>query len=217
MTAILFDWDGTLADSLGLLTRANADVLAGFGLPFDAAAYQAAYTPDWRRTYRRLGIPADRLEEANERWLAAYAGGVTVELFPGVVGALESLHLDGHRLGLVTAGRGDVVGPQLERTGLAGLFGATVFGDTMAEAKPHPAPLRLALRQLDADGRPADATYVGDVADDMRMARSAGVRGVGIVSRFGTEADLRAAGAAEVATSVIAWVEARAASFVAPG
>jgi len=55
--------------------------------------------------------------------------------------------------------------------------------------------------------RPEHAIYVGDAPDDMRMARAVGARSVGIVSTLGTAADLRAAGAGEVAPSVADWVD----------
>ena len=41
--------------------------------------------------YRRLGVPDDRLDEANELWTAAFDGGRRAELFPGVAEALERL------------------------------------------------------------------------------------------------------------------------------
>ena len=70
MQAILFDWDGTLVDSLGAFHHANAAVMASFGLPFDEALYRRNYVPDWRQMYLRLGVPGDRLDEANELWHA---------------------------------------------------------------------------------------------------------------------------------------------------
>ncbi|EFK97063.1 hypothetical protein LDC_0906 [sediment metagenome] len=53
----------------------------------------------------------------------------------------------------------------------------------------------------------AGTAYVGDAFDDMRMARAAGARAVGIGSVLGDEASLRAAGADETAPSVAAWVD----------
>ncbi len=66
MDAILFDWDGTLADTLGAIYQANVEVMAALGLPFDPAIYRRHFAPDWRVMYERLGVPADRLEEAND-------------------------------------------------------------------------------------------------------------------------------------------------------
>jgi phosphoglycolate phosphatase-like HAD superfamily hydrolase len=57
--------------------------------------------------------------------------------------------------------------------------------------KPDPAPLRLALRRLKAS--PEEAVYVGDSPEDIEMARRAGVRPIGVLGPFPTEARLRAA------------------------
>jgi HAD superfamily hydrolase (TIGR01549 family) len=207
MEAILFDWDGTLVDSLGALYRANLAVMSAFGRPYDEATYRATYQPDWRPMYRRLGVPEDRLDEANELWLAAYDLGSSSELFPGTGDALDRLSRTGVRLGLVTAGERSVVRPQLDRLGLAGRFTVEVFGDDHLVHKPDPAPLQAALRELGVADRPAAAAYVGDFTDDMRMARAAGTRAIGVASVLADRADLLAAGAHEVVASVAEWAD----------
>jgi HAD superfamily hydrolase (TIGR01549 family) len=207
MEAILFDWDGTLVDTLGALYRANVAVMDAFGLPFDDDLYRRHFAPDWRLMYRRLGIPDHRLDEANEHWLAAYDDGVSSVLFEGAAEAVGRLAGAGRRLGLVTAGDRAVVEPQLERLDLARHFEVTVYGDDLAVHKPDPAPLRRALEGLGLGDRPAEATYVGDVPDDMRMARRVGAHGVGIVSALSDAPSLTAAGADEIASSVAEWVD----------
>lgn len=207
MEAILFDWDGTLVDSLRPLYRANLAVLTAFGLRYDEATYRATYQPDWRPMYRRLGVPADRLDEANDLWRTAYAGGPPNELFPGTAEALDRLAGTGIRLGLVTAGERATVQPQIERLGLAGRFATEVYGDDQPVHKPDPRPLRAGLGTLGLADRPATAAYVGDYTDDMRMARAAGCRAIGIVSMLADRSDLLAAGAHDVAASVVEWVD----------
>jgi HAD superfamily hydrolase (TIGR01549 family) len=207
MQAILFDWDGTLVDSLGAFHRANATVMASFGLPFDEVLYRRHYVPDWRLMYLRLGVPGDRLDEANELWHATFATDADVIAFEGVAAALGRLRDAGQELGLVTAGDRAIVVPQLERTGLAELLPTRVFGDDLPVHKPDPAPLRKALELLDLADRPDEVAYVGDARTDMEMARAVGVRPVGIVSVIGDPGELRAAGADEVASSVVAWVD----------
>ena len=207
MDAILFDWDGTLVDTLGELFRANVAVMASFDLPFDDALYREHFAPDWRVMYRRLGIPDHRLEEANRQWLAAYENGFETSLFPGTAEALDRLAAAGRPLGLVTAGHRSVVEPQMARLGLADRFAVTVFGDDLPVHKPDPAPLRRALEELGLAGRPEVTAYVGDVPDDMLMARRVGVHGVGIVSALSQPASLTLAGAAEIAASVAEWVD----------
>jgi HAD superfamily hydrolase (TIGR01509 family) len=210
--AILFDWDGTLVDSLGAFHRANARVMDAFGLPFDEAVYRRNYVPDWRLMYVRLGIPGDRLDEANELWHATFAEGTDVVAFDGVADALRALRDDGAQLGIVTAGDRSIVVPQLERTGLADLLPTRVFGDDLPVHKPDPAPMRLALQMLDLENRPEAAAYVGDAPTDMRMAAAAGSRPIGITSVLGDPDELRAAGALEIAPSVAAWAAAHLAT-----
>jgi HAD superfamily hydrolase (TIGR01509 family) len=207
MKAILFDWDGTLVDTLGSLYEANAAVMRAFDVPFDPDLYRRHYAPDWREMYRRLGIAAERLDEANDMWMAAYDRGAGAILFPGVEHALRRLRDAGCGLGLVTAGDRAVVTPQIERLGLGGLLTVRVFGDDLPVHKPDPAPLRKALLELGLLDEPADATYVGDVPDDMRMARAVGTHAVGIASTLGEPGALRAAGALDVARSVPDWVD----------
>jgi phosphoglycolate phosphatase len=206
MDAILFDWDGTLADSLASLYDANVAVMEALELPFDEAIYRRSFAPDWRLMYRRLGVPEDRLDEANDVWLGAYDGGATA-VFPGVADALGRLAAAGHPIGLVTAGERSVVEVQVQRSGLLELLPVRVYGDDLPVHKPDPAPLRLALGRLGLADRPERSAYVGDVPDDMRMARAVGARAVGITSALGEAAQLRAAGAHEVAPSVLTWVD----------
>jgi phosphoglycolate phosphatase-like HAD superfamily hydrolase len=211
MDAIVFDWDGTLADTLGPMYAANVAVMARLGLPFDAQRYRASITADWRVMYGRLGVPLERIDEANAHWWAILDRD-DAALFPGVRGALERLAAAGHPLGLVTAGLSDRVGPQVRRLGLDGMFGSIIYGDDryaddLPVHKPDPAPLRRALADLGCLDRPERSVYVGDTPDDMRMALAVGTVAVGIESIFGNAAELRAAGAREIAASTVEWVE----------
>jgi phosphoglycolate phosphatase len=211
MDAIVFDWDGTLADTLGPMYAANIAVMARLGLPFDADRYRASITADWRVMYGRLGVPLERIDEANAHWWAILDRD-DAALFPGVREALDRLAGAGHPLGLVTAGLSDRVGPQVRQHGLETMFGSIVYGDDryaddLPVHKPDPAPLRRALADLGCLDRPERSVYVGDTPDDMRMALAVGTVGVGIESIFGNRAELRAAGAREVAGSTVEWVE----------
>jgi HAD superfamily hydrolase (TIGR01549 family) len=206
MNAILFDWDGTLADTLGAIYAANVQVMAVFGLPFDPVRYRRHFAPDWRVMYANLGVPDDRLDEANARWWAALDEGETT-LFPGVRDGLVRLVAAGHPLGIVTAGRSDRIGAELHRHGLDGFFGAVVFGDDMPAQKPDPAPLKAGLARLGYATRAAEAVYVGDTPDDMRMAKATGVQAVGVESILGGALDLEAAGAVETFASAAEWID----------
>jgi HAD superfamily hydrolase (TIGR01509 family) len=219
--AVLFDWDGTLADSLADFLAANEAVMRALGVPFDAATYRRVYTPDWRVVYRRLGVSDDRLDEANALWHEHFdlrsPGTLTL---PGVPESLARLAAAGLRLGVVTAGDRSVVEPLIGSTGLDDLLEVRVDVGDSPKIKPDPAPLRLALERLGIAARPGAAFYLGDAPDDMRMALAAGVHAVGVASLIGEPDELRAAGAetivASVAEWVAGWLDARATSVTPP-
>ena len=207
MDAIVFDWDGTLVDSLPGIFDANLRVLSEYGVPFDEERYRAAYIPDWRVMYQRLGLREEDLEAAGARWLELYRETDAARLLPGAADSLRRLVDAGFVLGLVTAGDEDVVVGQMERFGVAGLLPIRVFGTDDVAAKPHPEPLLRALGQLDRADRAHLARYVGDVPDDMRMARAVGALGIGIESSIGVRDDLLRAGATAVYPSVASFVD----------
>jgi HAD superfamily hydrolase (TIGR01509 family) len=220
MDAIVFDWDGTLADTLGAMYHANVAVMARLGLSFDAERYRRSITADWRVMYERLGVPAERIDEANDHWWAILDQD-DAALFPGVREALDRLEAAGHPLGLVTAGLSGRVGPQIRSNGLERMFQSIVYGDDryaddLPVHKPDPAPLRRALAELGCLDRPERSVYVGDTPDDMRMAAAVGAVAVGIESVFGVVAELRAAGARETAGTAVEWVERRLGGSTAP-
>ena len=207
MRAVLFDWDGTLVDTLDYMWEATEVVMRHYGLAVDEARYRAEFTPDWRLLYRRFGMPENEIERAGELWWSAYRGHTEGALLPGARQAVTRLRAAGYLTGLVTAGHRQNVEHQLARHRMVGLFPVRVYGDEVPEAKPHPEPLRRALRALGLADTAADAAYVGDSFDDLRMAIAAGVRPVGIVSVLGDDDALRSAGAVDVAGSVREWVD----------
>jgi HAD superfamily hydrolase (TIGR01549 family) len=203
---IVFDWDGTLADSHTSLFEANQAVMRALDLPFTQELYREHYTPNWRLMYESLGVPAHRVDEANAIWQAAFHGTRTTTLLPGALDALVALREAGIPVGLVTAGARPIVEPQIERLKVADLLPVRVFADDLLPQKPDPAPLRRALAGLGLADRPADAAYLGDAPDDMRMAVAARVLPVGVVSPLSDRPSLVAAGAVEVVDAVVDWV-----------
>jgi HAD superfamily hydrolase (TIGR01549 family) len=207
MDAIVFDWDGTLIDTLPAIYEANRLVLAEHGLPFDPDLYRAAYVPDWRLMYQRLGVPDEKLDSVGTRWLELYQMSGAAELLPGSATSLRRLSDAGFVLGLVTAGDRDVVTEQIARLGLDDYLTVRVFGNDEFAPKPHPDPLLHVLERLERRDRVATARYVGDVPDDMRMARAVGAIGIGIESVNWRPDELREAGASAIFRSVAAFVD----------
>jgi HAD superfamily hydrolase (TIGR01549 family) len=147
------------------------------------------YSPNWYQVYRAAKLPRTLWNDADRSWRAHYAKH-RPKLISGVRRVLSRLG-GKHSLGLVTSGDRDRVLRQLRQFRLTRLFSARVCsGDTLRK-KPHPEPLKLALRQMKLE--PESCVYVGDSAQDVEMARSAGVLAIGVLGPFPTERRLRAA------------------------
>jgi HAD superfamily hydrolase (TIGR01549 family) len=204
MRAILFDWDGTIVDSMRAIFETYAAICRKIGVPFDEAIFRRTFSPNWRSMYRALGIPEARTHEAVQVWTTTFRSDQT-RPFPGIAKAMTRLAAARFTLGIVTGGSRDEVEPQLARLGIDGLLTVRVYGHDTASGKPDPRPLQLALEM--AGAAPQEAVYVGDALDDVRMAAAAGVRGVGIVSLLAEADELMAAGAVESAESVVEWVD----------
>ena len=191
-SAVLFDWDGTLANSFPVIRRASLAVFRHFGIRMDDVRYRATYRPDWQETYRQLGIPEHRWDEAGEIFLARYRErSAEVALYPGVEETLTELAGSGVRLGVVTSANRDRFLGDLEHAGLVGRFEVLVAFEDSRRKKPHPESLLLALDRLGV--APEGALYAGDRPEDVAMGRRAGAGTAAVVSDFSDEEMLRAA------------------------
>ncbi len=180
--AVLFDLDGTLLDSIPDLSEACHRMMVELGrAPHDIALIRTFVGKGMLHLVRRCLVEGgvadveagiDGAVAAFRRHYAAVSGERTT-LYDGVLPALEALRERGIAMACVTNKPAAFTGPLLERMGIAGYFGATVSGDTLAEKKPHPAPLLHACRLLGADA--ATALMIGDSANDAEAARAAGM------------------------------------------
>jgi HAD superfamily hydrolase (TIGR01509 family) len=189
LQAVLFDWDGTLLDSFDADSSAYLAMFRELGIPWGLSELAAHYTPNWHHVYRAAKIPVSKWEIADKLWAKHYAHH-TPKLVPG---ARSTLAWVAHRyqLGLVTSGDRVRVLRQLRLFGLTRQFATHVCASDTRQKKPHPAPLRLALKQMFLD--PRACVYVGDSPHDLEMSKRAGVRSIAVIGRFPTEAGLRAA------------------------
>src|SRR5215467_7168989 len=189
LQGVLFDWDGTLIDSYHADTSAYLAMFKEMDIPWGIQELEKHYSPNWYQVYRAAKLPRKRWDEADKAWRAHYAKHQP-KLISGVRRVLEAIGTQ-HHLGLVTSGDNDRVARQLREFRLTRLFSARVCSGDTLKKKPHPAPLRLALKKMDLDAR--YCVYVGDAPQDVEMARSAGVLAIGVLGPYPTEKRLRAA------------------------
>lgn len=179
---VVFDWDGTLMDSvdrivacigaairdLDLPERSRAEMADIIGLGLREAIEQLY--PGKDETFARRFVQSYR-EHFLER------DPTPTRLFPGARETLRSLHAADYRLAVATGKGRRGLDEILERTGCRRYFHATRCADE-ARSKPHPEMLHAILDELDIE--PSAALMVGDTEYDMQMARDAGVAAIAV-------------------------------------
>ena len=198
--AVLFDLDGTLIDTLGLILESfrqgALDVLGRevsgdqvrslIGIPLieQARSLAPSHVEELMAAYRHRNV---ELHDSMIRY------------FEGTREMLEALKAEGRRLAVVTSKRN---GPALEGLASFDLQGYFEFISGLEETekhKPDPEPLLVAARRL---GLPiTECIYVGDSIYDMRAAKAAGATAVGVLWGVATCEELLEAGAEHLASS----------------
>lgn len=179
---ILFDFDGTLADTAPDLAAAANRQRTRRGMePLPYEALRPVASQGARGLLRvTLGLLPDHpeYETARQQFLDDYAAGSTVhsQLFPGIPALLEQIRAQGLAWGIVTNKVTHLTLPIVEFLGLTRHSAVLVCGDTTEHAKPHPAPLLHAAREA---GYATDrCVYVGDDLRDIQAAHAAGMPAV---------------------------------------
>lgn len=176
--AILFDLDGTLADTAPDLAAAINLLETARGLPPTPYSRLRPVTsggaPGLIGVAFGLKPDDDGYAELRTGFLANYAAALASEssLFDGVPGLLQGLQQRGLAWGIVTNKAMRFTDPLVPKIGLQGAA-CVISGDTTAHSKPHPAPLLEAARQLTLE--PHECWYVGDDLRDMQAGRAAGM------------------------------------------
>ena len=181
--AVLLDLDGTLMDTIPDFTVAVNTMLSDLKFAAISQAEIATYIGKGSDNLIRRVLtsvqggqpPTDELfKQAKVSYTANYhrINGDQAIIFDGVRPGLERLQAMGLRMAVVTNKNAEFAVPLLERTGLAKYMQAIVCGDTLAERKPHPAPMLHACNLLKSS--PSRTVAVGDSVNDALSARAAG-------------------------------------------
>lgn len=176
--AILFDLDGTLADTAPDLAAAVNLLRTERGLtptPYDILRPTASAGARGMIGAAFGLAPGDEgYEELRLQWFDRYQAAMAVHstLFEGVAELLDGIRDAGMAWGIVTNKPARFTDPLVPQIGLAHA-GCIVSGDTTPHAKPHPAPLLEAARRLGID--PQHCWYVGDDLRDIEAGRAAGM------------------------------------------
>jgi len=194
--AVLFDLDGTLADTVELILMSFRHTMR---------THLGEAPPD-ERFLRTIGRPLPvqlgdfARDEAERRAMldtyVSFQRGIhdqMVRAFPGAVQVMRSLRETGTRVGIVTS-KGRRIGERtLEVCALHAHVDCVVFGDEVERGKPDPEPVLRALSALGLGDAGDDVVFVGDSPHDLRAGRAAGTRtaavGWGPIAREVLEAE----------------------------
>ena len=185
--AVLFDLDGTFADTAPDLARALNAMRAARNLPPVAVEATRPVTSTGARGLLRVGfgLTPEHPDYAGmrEEFLEVYSNQLCVEtrLFPGMSQLLDGIERRGMKWGIVTNKAERLARPLIELLQFGTRCGCVIGGDTAAVTKPHPAPLLAASRVLGIELHAC--VYVGDDRRDVQAGRAAGMKTIAV--RYG--------------------------------
>ena len=185
--AVLFDLDGTFADTAPDLAAALNSARAARGLPplpLEVLRPQASHGSAGLLKIGMNVSPGDPdFDALRDIFLDHYENNICVHtrLFSGMGELVSALERRGIKWGIVTNKPHRFTLPLMQALGYADRASCLVSGDTCANAKPHPDPVLKACEMVGAS--PAECLYLGDDLRDMQAANAASMRGV--IARYG--------------------------------
>jgi len=200
ITAVLFDWDGTLIDSHAALLAAwheSTEAVLDRRFPATTAEEREVFTLPGSEIWPRLTADAAQREALIERFQQAYErSGDLVRAIPGIAAALAELREAHVAIAVVTSKARRRYVLDARRAGLEDLIDVAVCAEDAAATKPDPRPVVAALELL---GIPAaNALMVGDTVVDVAAGMRAGTAVVGVLWGASTDTELLDAGASIV-------------------
>lgn len=189
-SAIFFDWDGTLVDSMAALHAYYNHVLAHFGMP-EISLEQAK--SNIRRSAREvfpeifgtksdeaLGVFYDFVEKEHLKHLS---------VFKGADDFLSGLLPHNIPMGIVSNKKHSFLLKEITHVGWDKYFVSNIGAGMAAKDKPAPDPLLLAAQKINLSQNPSQIWYVGDTETDMQAAKAAGFELIFIEHGLGVRED----------------------------
>ena len=195
---LIFDWDGTLADSAAMIVGAMQRAITALSLPprEDQQIRELiglGLNEALGQLYPEMELPHLRglLDSYRAQWLAEGAG--EAPLFSGALDAVKNLYGDGHRIAIATGkSRAGLRRSLRHHAALQVMLSSSRCADETA-SKPNPLMLSELLEEEGL--QPADALMIGDTEYDMEMARAIGMPCVGVTCGVHDAGRLRRSGA----------------------
>lgn len=195
--AVIFDLDGTLADTIPTVARLYNQVLHQFtGQHWTLPELLQYFGPPEDIIFERICNDKSLRGPLSAQMLAEYyrlseAHGAEFRAFAGLHELITELKARGLRVGVFTSGVTVAAHIRLRHAGLLDLFEAVIGGDQVTQYKPHPEGLQRLLKQFQLE--PRAALFVGDSPLDIQAGRAAGTTTAGVLWGASSRATLAAA------------------------
>lgn len=179
ISTLLFDFDGTLLDTNELIIQTFLVVLdEHYPGRFDRQDALSFIGPSLKQTFMTIdpAYAEERIEQF--RTINRMLHDELVEEYDGVSETLRLLKAQGLKMAIVSTKRSDTIRHGLKLMGISDVFDVIVGLDHVANPKPDPEPLHLALTQLGSS--PEEALMIGDNSHDIEGGKNAGVRTAGV-------------------------------------
>lgn len=198
MELYIFDFDGTLGDSRGLIVGTMMDTFDQLGIS----------RPTVERCVETIGLPlaecfevsAKLSKDESEKCADVYRrifkhNNVpgAVKPFEGVIDTLNKLYDDGKTLAVASSRRHESLDGLISGFGITELFSCIIGADDVLNAKPNPEPVNKILARLSFT--PDETIVVGDAPYDIMMGKNAGTVACGVSYGNGKRKELQQAGA----------------------
>jgi phosphoglycolate phosphatase len=178
---IVFDWDGTLADSAAIIAEAIQAACREIGQPVPddvTARYVIGLGPGSAARHAAPGLAPEAYPALSAAYRKHYlARESEVSLFDGTREMLSELALQGYLLAIATGKSRAGLDQALARSGLTGFFDGTRCADEDFP-KPHPAMLQTLMSKLQS--APDRTLMIGDTTHDVELARNAGAHALAV-------------------------------------
>ena len=193
MKLIIFDFDGTLADTEALITQTMQKTIEALHLePCSREQCRAMIGLPLKETFMRLipmtGEMGDRCVDTYSQIFGSDNSPGVVRLFPHVAATPAALYAHGYPLTIATSRHRESLMEFLQGMQIDTYFRYIVTVSDVAQAKPHPDMVLQTMEYLSI--APADTLMVGDAVYDIQMGHNAGVHTCGVTYGNGTRADM---------------------------
>jgi len=197
---ILFDFDGTLIDSVPDLVFAINEMQSQLNREHFEEQLVRSWVGNGAQTLVKRALSKNVLvdealdqklfEKALAIFLESYKKNVCVKTktYEGVVSTLHLLQKRGYKMAIVTNKPHNFVAPILEQLGLNDFFALFIGGDALEYKKPHPQPLEYICQEMNVSI--VNAVMVGDSKNDILAANAANMQSIAVSYGYNYEEDI---------------------------